>query len=120
PGPVRAPTSAGPNQLLCEGAAPVRHAGDVLDGLGMLGVWPPPTTRRRPALGGRHPPLDADAESVCQAVGWHPTSCGQIVQRTGLPLGSVSRHLDQLEVLGRITREGDQWSQSTKGGGRAP
>jgi DNA processing protein len=109
PGPVRASTSAGPNQLLCDGAAPVRHAGDVLDGLGMLGIWPPPARRSPP--GGSRPLLDADAESVCQAVGWHPTSCGQIVERTGLALGAVSRHLDRLETRGRVMRVGDQWSQ---------
>lgn len=115
PGPVRASTSSGPNQLLCDGAAPVRHAGDVLDGLGMLDRWPLPTPRPSPPGGARRP-LDADAQAVGQAVGWHPTSVGQIVERTGLGLGVVSRHLDQLESVGRVIRVGDQWSQGHQAG----
>jgi DNA processing protein len=118
PGPVRASTSAGPNQLLCDGAAPVRHAGDVLDGLGMVGLWPR-APARAPAPAGSAA-LDAEARSVWDAVGWHPTSCGQIVERTGLALGVVSRHLDHLETSGRIIRLGDQWSQGgpARGPGR--
>lgn len=48
PGPVRSPASAGTNRLLLDGAAPVRHAGDVLDLLGRVTAWPPPGHHRRP------------------------------------------------------------------------
>ncbi|MDQ6840793.1 MAG: hypothetical protein M3137_21270, partial [Actinomycetota bacterium] len=110
PGPVRASSSAGPNQLLCDGAAPVRHAGDVLDGLGMLDIWPPPDRRRREE---RSPPAAADAaDGVLKAVGWQPTSCNRIVERSGLALGAIGRHLDELERQGRIIRVGDQWCQA--------
>ncbi|MDQ6783781.1 MAG: DNA-protecting protein DprA [Actinomycetota bacterium] len=112
PGPVRASTSAGPNQLLCDGAAPVRHAGDVLDGLGVFDLWPRPPQRPLPTQVSGAGHLDADAELVCQAVGWHPTTCGQVVERCGLPLGPVARHLDELEAQGRVVRVGDQWSQA--------
>lgn len=57
PGPVRSQASAGTNQLLTEGPAPVRHAGDVLDLLGRVSAWPPPGHHERPR---RLPPvLDA-------------------------------------------------------------
>jgi DNA processing protein len=48
PGPVRSPASAGSNQLLADGPAPVRHAGDVLDALGSIGPWPPAGMHLRP------------------------------------------------------------------------
>lgn len=41
PGPVRSPASAGTNQLLYDGPAPVRDARDVLDGLGIFVSGPP-------------------------------------------------------------------------------
>jgi DNA processing protein len=41
PGPITSPASAGTNQLLHEGLAPVRHAGDVLAALGDFRPWPP-------------------------------------------------------------------------------
>jgi len=48
PGPVRSPASGGTNQLLVDGAIPVRHAGDVL---GVLGF--PATEYGRAARTGR-------------------------------------------------------------------
>jgi DNA protecting protein DprA len=46
PGPVHSPASAGTNQLLYDGAGPIRHARDVLDALGMLRPDPPPRAVR--------------------------------------------------------------------------
>jgi DNA processing protein len=48
PGPVRSPASEGSNQLLADGPAPVRHAGDVLDLLGRVAPWPPRDHHQRP------------------------------------------------------------------------
>jgi DNA processing protein len=59
PGPVRSPASAGSNQLLADGPAPVRHAGDVLDALGSIGPWPPPGMHLRPRRPRPGPPLRA-------------------------------------------------------------
>lgn len=103
PGPVRAATSAGTNQLLFDGAAPVRHAGDVLDGLGLIGVWRPQDEAALPA--------DPGERAVVDAVGWHPTTITQIVERTGLGLGEVGRHLDRLEHGGWIQGRAGQWSR---------
>jgi DNA processing protein len=57
PGPVRSPASAGSNQLLADGPAPVRHAGDVLDALGSIGPWPPAGMHLRPRCPRPGPPL---------------------------------------------------------------
>jgi DNA processing protein len=48
PGPVRSPASEGSNQLLADGPAPVRHAGDILDMLGQVAAWPPRDFHQRP------------------------------------------------------------------------
>jgi DNA processing protein len=58
PGSIRSPASAGPNQLLADGAAPVRHAGDILDALGELRPWPPEQYHLRPTRPPRNPTLD--------------------------------------------------------------
>ncbi len=61
PGSVTSPSSMGTNQLLHEGVAPVRHAGDVLAALGDFRPWPGTTASRvakarasAPASGRRH------------------------------------------------------------------
>jgi DNA processing protein len=70
PGPVRSPASEGTNQLLADGPAPVRHAGDVLDMLGRVAAWPPRDHHQRPrrlAPRRRMAPPPADpAVGACQ------------------------------------------------------
>lgn len=107
PGPVRAPSSAGTNQFLVDGAAPVRHAGDILDGLGMLDVWPPRWTRPN----GVGTDLDLEHRRVLASLGWHPIASGTVVERCGLPLGTVGRCLDDLEEAGLAGRAGGQWTR---------
>jgi DNA processing protein len=46
PGSVTSPSSMGTNQLLHEGSAPARHAGDVLAALGDFRPWPGTTASR--------------------------------------------------------------------------
>lgn len=58
PGPVHSQASAGTNQLLRDGAAPVRHADDILDDLGMVGRLASPRPRT-----GRTPPPRAEGEA---------------------------------------------------------
>ena len=55
PGPVTSASSAGTNQLLYEGLAPVRHAGDVLAALGDLRPWPPTAPAAAPSKRGARP-----------------------------------------------------------------
>ncbi len=106
PGPVRSPASAGTNQLLFDGPGPVRHAGDVLDALGLI----------RPAYSGPPGPGSAGPLAyekldggVLDAVTYRPEAIGRIVARTGLDLGRVARELDRLEGAGAVSRSGDWW-----------
>ena len=117
PGPVHSSASAGSNQLLYDGAGPVRTAQDVLDGLGMV-LPSPPSQRTAGARPGKSGPVPGDvavspAESIARAVllvtGWRPTSLHQIVERSGLPVARVMAALGALEDAGCVAREGDWW-----------
>jgi DNA processing protein len=111
PGPVHSPASAGSNQLLYDGPGPVRHARDVLDGLGIFLSGPvgpgsvgPVGNREDTAAG-----LDVETARVLKAVLWRPTSLNQVVAQSAVPVGAASRALDRLETVGLVGREGDWW-----------
>jgi DNA processing protein len=135
PGPVHSSASAGSNQLLYDGPGPVRNAQDVLDALGIL-LAPRPTpgpvsgstvsrhVRRRTDGGSPAPDASAPAASgpegragsltreerdVLDAVAWQPTLLSQVVDRTGLPVGTASKALDSLEAVGLLGREHHWW-----------
>jgi DNA processing protein len=117
PGPVRSPASAGTNQLLHDGPAPVRNAQDVLDGLGIFR----PDPLRRP----RHAPEAADAgrdglddktRAVLEAVLWRPTSINQVVERSHVSVPVAARALDYLEAAGCVDRHGDWWTRRSSSG----
>lgn len=127
PGPVRSPASAGTNQLLADGAAPVRDVCDVLDALGLSGqprVAEPPSAASHPrqssstgpAVGGtaaRGParPEARQLAAVIRAVGWRPTSLNSVVLGAGLPLGDVARALDALAAEGAVVEERGWWQR---------
>jgi DNA processing protein len=128
PGPVRSPASAGTNQLLTDGPAPVRHAGDVLDLLGRVAPWPPPGHHRRPRRLARRPlptargaavhsgaepmsvlALSDEARLVLDAVGWRSVSLNRVVEASGLAVGTVAARLDELEAQGLVAKDGAWW-----------
>ena len=182
PGPVTSAASLGTNQLLHEGVAPARHAGDVLAALGDLRPWPAeplslrgpqrarraassdrrepparraassdrrepparraacsdrceppagpaggdageqgpqplwapagrPATRAGPAPARRSPALDPAARRVLDAVDRTPTATGAIADRTGLPIGSLSKVLLHLEALNLVRGQGLWWER---------
>lgn len=140
PGPVTSASSAGTNQLLHEGVAPVRDAGDVLAALGDLRPWPPPARpgpsdgqpkakrQRGPAHVQPSPPiaealrptsaswgrpvhLEPPERRVLNSVDRTPTSTGVIADRTGLPIGALSVVLLHLEGLGLVRGEGTWWER---------
>jgi predicted Rossmann fold nucleotide-binding protein DprA/Smf involved in DNA uptake len=107
PGPVHSPACEGTNQLLYDGPGPVRDARDVLDCLGMLvsgGLSPPARGRRRPAL-------SLAAGVVLEAVGWRPSTLGQVVSRSAKPAAEVVAVLDDLSARGLVREEGGWWSR---------
>jgi DNA processing protein len=105
PGAVTSPASAGTNQLLSEGAGVARHAADVLDALGSIGlVMPPPEPREPHALSTR-------ARQVLAAVDWTPTATGEILTRSGLSLAQVSPELHRLGERGLVTGGAGWWER---------
>lgn len=128
PGPVHSSASAGSNQLLYDGPGPVRDAQDVLDALGVFaspgassGRGPRPAVARELArlaerASARPPPpevtagsLTLEATRVLEAVAWQPVLLSQVVDRTGLPVGSAYRALDSLEAIGLVSRDEHWW-----------
>jgi DNA processing protein len=91
--------SAGPNQLLRQGAFVVETATDILDAVPLL--------RRSETPGGTGDVQDADnpggaAGVVLGALGstsWHPD---EIAGTTGLPIAEVLGAIVQLEMAGRV------------------
>lgn len=112
PGPVRSPTSAGPNALLAEGCAPARDATDVLVALGLSTA-----TAAAPRPDGRPEPGPAEA-LVLEALGWEPTSLEQVVTRSVCPPGTVSVALARLERDGWATVSGGWWERVGQPGRR--
>jgi len=94
PGPVGWAQSEGCLQLLAEGAALVRSAGDVLDALGL---------HLSPILP-RRTPLDGDSGEVLEALGCEGARVDALVDRTGRAPGILAATLVRLEVEGRVRR----------------
>lgn len=111
PGPVTSPSSVGTNQLLFEGVAPARHAGDVLAAIGDLRPWPP-LRDGGGAAGGRAGGLDPASRRVLEAVEWTPTSTSVLVERTGLAFGPLSTVLVRLDSLGLVRGDGGWWERA--------
>jgi len=119
PGPIDAPTSAGPNRLLGEGAAPLLSVQDVLDRLPEGVARAPERVPKSaaectdPAAGGdagrltallARGPLDRDA--ACSALGWRPAR---------LAVAVVS-----LTLAGRLVEDRDGRLHPRDGGGARP
>jgi DNA processing protein len=107
PGPVHSPACEGTNQLLYDGPGPVRDARDVLDCLGMLVPGGP----SRPARDRRRSSLPLASGVVLEAVGWRPSTLGQIVARSAKQAAEVVLVLDDLAARGLVREEGGWWSR---------
>jgi predicted Rossmann fold nucleotide-binding protein DprA/Smf involved in DNA uptake len=53
--------------------------------------------------------LTGEERKVFDSVAWQPTLLSQVVDRTGLTVGAVSRALESLEATGQVDREQQWW-----------
>jgi DNA processing protein len=93
PGPVTSRASEGTNDLIVEGAAPIRGAQDVLDRLLGVGV----ERVRRCGL-----PLEPELARVAEAVGLGSGTCDAVAAASGVVANDVAVALARLELLGYV------------------
>ena len=94
PGPVGSPLSEGTNELIRDGAALIRDAGDVIE---LLGLPDRPLPTRREAV-----PTDPRAAAVLEAIADGGGSVDPIAERTGMPVTEVLSALTRLELEGLV------------------
>lgn len=108
PGPVRAPTSAGPNQLLVDGCGLVRDARDVLVALGSRA--PNPGELPFDAVGVDRAPPDP----IADLISWPPVSLDRLVMATGMAVGEVAARVTRLEAAGVVERVADGFQRCVR------
>lgn len=102
PGSPLDPRAAGTNNLIRNGAALVRHAGDVLEILTML----PPLFVAAPAAGGYDPelsgnsPPESEMARVREALSPHAMPLDEIARAAGLSAARTAAILMELELAG--------------------
>ncbi len=108
PGHPLDPRAEGPNALIKDGAALVRNAEDVLDALTAAEMF-----GETPAPGGFSEPDatpygldDAARRQVTEALGPVPVTIDEIIRVTGLSVRAVTVVLTELDLAGRLEREG--------------
>ena len=113
PGSIMSGQSTGTNQLLADGATPVRDVDDVLVALSLAGRRLPTERSPEGAVESvtRPAALDPTAETVLRAVDWTPTRTDEILRRTGLSLSAAAVTLNRLEVLGHVRGGGGWWER---------
>jgi DNA processing protein len=99
PGPVDAPTSAGPNRLLRDGAAPALDASDVLAAL----AGP---ARAQPAAA-PEAPLGDEPARVLAALREEPSTRDALARRLGLAPEALAAPLLELELGGKVVEDRD-------------
>jgi DNA processing protein len=104
PGSVHNPLSLGCHELIRHGARLAQSAEQVLE---ELGFYPAKQQVTSPAAagGGGSPgggALDKDSEILLDALGFEPVTINTLVERTGLPSGSIASMLLVLELRGNV------------------
>ena len=102
PGSLHTRASAGTNQLLCDGAAPVTCTDDVLIALGL-------NSRRRSDLGhDPRPPVDRLGAAILARCRVRPHTLDDLCRALDMPVGSVALGLARLERDGWLG-DGGGW-----------
>jgi DNA processing protein len=109
PGHPLDPRADGPNALLKDGAALVRNAEDVLETLQATEIFAGP----QPSLPGfsepERAPFDLEdhaRQQIIEALSPVPIEIDELIRVTGLSARAVAVVLIELELAGRINREG--------------
>ena len=102
PGSVLAPSSAGTNALLRDGARLVRDGADVLEDLGL-------EDGKIPAVVQSQLPLDADERRLLGALGTEARHIDEIAEEAELAAGKTAALLLTMELKGLIRNHGAQY-----------
>lgn len=115
PGPIRSPASAGTNRLIAEGAGVLC---DIEDLLVLLDISRTALPRQEVSAGpaGSAPVGDATSVAILDAFDWMPATLEMLASRTGLNLGELAWHLENLSASGLLARRGLWYERS----GEAP
>jgi DNA processing protein len=112
PGPIRSPASAGTNQLISEGCAPVCGAADILVALALETPGSPLPRPPAPAPDPRPPPAAGGAgAAVLEALGWQAVGVDELLARTELAPGPLAAALAHLERDGWARGGGGWWER---------
>ena len=111
PGPIRSPASAGTNRLIAEGAGVLCDVEDLLVLLDISRTTLP--LQDVPAGDGPSTPVgpstlvgSATAVAILDAFDWMPATLEMLASRTGLDLGELAWHLENLNASGLLARRG--------------
>lgn len=105
PGPVSAPTSEGPNQLLHEGAFVARSSEDVISLLELRGVA---MSRPEPRGGDSEPECERpELRRILDALHDRPATRDELARRLDLPPQHLAPDLVDLELEGRVAEDRD-------------
>jgi len=111
PGHPLDPRAEGPNALIKDGAALIRHAEDVMEALAAAEIFSERADAQAPP-GFAEPeamPFDLDdgaRQQVIDALGPVPITVDEIIRMTGLSARAVAIALMELDLAGRLEREG--------------
>jgi DNA processing protein len=114
PGPIHAPTSAGPNRLLKEGAYVVTEAADILAELGLPAVPAPAATATSA------PAADTRASTILETLERAPAAADELARRLDCAPEQLALDLLELELARAVVRARDgRWQlRPRRGGGR--
>src|SRR5579859_6860553 len=101
PGSIFSPMSAGPNELLKQGATPVTGAADILNTLNPVHIVDEAAPVLRPMA-----ELGQGATTVWQALGEEPRHIDELARASGLAPGEISATLAMLELSGLARQVG--------------